>query len=225
MTRLTHQHALALTMLLVLTWSTASVAQDRYFPLDQRQPTGTAARFSRISRPHRYGYAQPVRVSLPSQGHVSYYSGSPHNPVLTQSPSQAGMMVGHVYRVKISGLPEYPGVELYPTIEILDRLHPPSDRIQDFPIPIEITAEEIEIVLDNRMVTKVVYLEQPDMAAPFHKDESSLITEMSSRANLLKEADLRGRPMAILRIGGRIPDPRSPQDEFYSTSPILISTQ
>lgn len=204
---------------------TIGMAQDRYFPLHHRQPTGIAGRWSVLTHPQKFGYTQPVEIRLPSVGHVTYYQGSPQNAVLTQSPSKVGMNVGFSYRIRISGMPEFPGAELYPTIEILDRLHPPEGQLEQFPIPIELTADEIEIVLQDRMVTKVVYLEQPDLAAPLQQEARIRVEELSPSANLLQAADERGRPMAIVRIGGRIPDPMTPGDAFYSTSPLFIPPQ
>ncbi len=90
------------------------------------------------------------------------------------------------------------------------------------PDPIEISEEEIEIALQDRMVTKVIYLEQPDLAKPIEQVSGTLTEDVSPRADLLKVADMKGRPMAILRIGGRVPDPHSPADEFYSRSPIFF---
>lgn len=214
--------AILMTTLLL---ATATTAQDRYFPLNHRQPTGMAAEWSVLTHPQKYGYTQPVEIKVPSAGHITYYQGSPQNAVLTQSPSKAGMQVGHTYRVKLSGMPEFPGAELYPTIEILDRLHPPAGLIERFPIPVEITAEEIEIVLQDRMVTKVIYLEQPDLATPISQEERLRVVDLPATANLLHAADERGRPMAILRIGGRTPDPLSPVDSFYSASPLYIPQQ
>lgn len=206
-----------------LTWlSTPGLAQDRHFPLHHRQPTGMAGEWSLIAQPQGYWYAQPVDVVLPSSGNVTFFQGSPGRQVAKASPATVGMMVGRVYRVKISNLPEFPGAELYPTIELLDRLHPPGEQVDAYSIPIEITAEEIEIVLQDRMVTKVIYLEQPDLAAPFVQEDQIRIEDLPVSENLLKAADERGRPMAILRIGGRIPDPRSQVDEFYSSSPLLF---
>lgn len=213
---------LSMTTLCLSVLGMSASAQDMYYPLDQRQPAGVAGRWSVIANPARQCYMQPVRVMLPSAGLVSYYNGATHNPVLTQAPSQTSMMVGHVYRIKLSGMPEFPGVELYPTIEVLDRLHPPEDLIHEFPIPVEITREEIEMALQDRMVTKVIYLEQPDFAMPVRQEDQPLVEDLPQHINLLQAADYRGRPMAILRLGGRIPDPNSPH-EFYSDSPILIT--
>lgn len=216
-----HTAILMSTLLL----STMSLAQERHFPLNQQLPTGTAGRWAVLTHPQMYGHMQPVRVQLPSAGHVTFYQGSPQNAVLTQSPADVGMMVGHTYRIRISGMPEFPGLEVFPTIEILNRLHPPQGYEAEFPIPIEITAAELEVVNQDRMVTKVIYLEQPDFAAPVEQEGRIRIEDLPATANLLKAADDRGRPMAILRMGGRQPDTSSPVDAFYSRSPLVVPQQ
>lgn len=197
-------------------------AEERYQPLDHRAPTGMAGRWSAMVKPGTIGLPQPVRVSLPTTGTVSFYAGSPLNPIPLPAPAQAGMGVGYVYRFRISEMPEFPGIELFPTVEILDRLHAPEEFAREFPIPIEINAEEIDIVLQDRMVTKVIYLEQPDLAFPVQQTAGIRIERLKPHENLLQAADQRGRPLAIVRIGGRIPDPRSPTDEFFSQSPLVL---
>ncbi|WP_437228062.1 hypothetical protein SH661x_000700 [Planctomicrobium sp. SH661] len=204
--------------------ATTGQAQERHQPLDHRAPTGMAGRWSAIIRPGTAGIPQPVQVRLPSSGTVTFYSGSPNNPIHMAAPAQVGMGVGYVYRFRISDLPEYPGVELYPTVELIDRLHAPANLAQEFPIPVELSEDEIEIVLQDRMVTKVIYLEEPDLAFPVEQETTIRAETLKPNENLLQAADQRGRPLAIVRIGGRIPDPRSPTDEFFSQSPLMLTT-
>ncbi|MCA8996549.1 MAG: hypothetical protein KDA80_06185 [Planctomycetaceae bacterium] len=202
-------------------WSPAFAQNGYYYPYSHRQATGVNGRVSALTRPAIVHAIQPVRVSLPTEGRITFYAGSPDNAQVQSTPAQPGMVPGHVYRLRISDMPEFPGVELYPTIELLDRLHPPQGLAQEFPIPIEITEEEIEIALRDQMVTKVIYLEQPDLANPIQQVGGVLTEDVRPTANLLQVADMKGRPMAILRIGGRIPDRHSATDEFYSRSPLF----
>lgn len=185
----------------------------RYTPLDHREVPGKVGRWNLIAKPSLYGYFQPVRVELPSQGLVSFYTPEQPQPVLTQAPAQAAMLIGPVYRLKIAGLPEYPGVELYPTVEVTDRLHPPAGQEDQWPIPVQITPEEIEAALQDRMVTKVVYLENPQRASLLNQENGDVLTfDSLGDDNLLDAADQLGRPVAILRLGGRTPDPNNPLD-------------
>ena len=102
----------------------------KYFPLDHRKPVGEAGRWQVIAQPGIQHYVQPVQIKLPTTGEVSFYNGSPQPAVTLPAPAQAGMQVGYAYRVKIANIPEYPGLEIYPSIELLGRLHPPARRTQ-----------------------------------------------------------------------------------------------
>ncbi|MEZ6064269.1 MAG: hypothetical protein R3B90_00845 [Planctomycetaceae bacterium] len=186
----------------------------RYSPLDHREQMGQVGQWQLIAKPSLYGYYQPVRIEVPTQGLVSFYTPDSPQPVLSQAPAQASMLVGGVYRFRVTGLPEYPGLEIYPTVEVLDRLHPTGQE-QAFPIPVTITPEEIEAVIREQMVTKVIYLERPQLASALEVDRTGLVTyDVPASSNLIDTADQLGRPMAILRIGGRQPDPMNPHDEL-----------
>jgi hypothetical protein len=185
----------------------------RYTPLNQGEVPGKVARWNLIAKPSLYGYFQPVQISLPSAGQVAFFVPEQPQPVVVPGPAQASLLIGPVYRVRVSGLTDFPGVELYPTIEITDRLHPPAGREEDFPIPIEITREEIEAALQDRMVTKVIYLERPQVANAMEQLDDRILTfDTPGHSNLLDAADQMGRPVAILRLGGRTPDVNNPYD-------------
>jgi hypothetical protein len=198
----------------------------RFTPLNQHEVPGKVAHWNLIAQPTLVGYFQPVEIRLPTQGLVSFYSPQQSAPVLTQSPAQAAMLIGPVYRFRIAGLPEHPGVELYPTIELVDRLHPPAGREWEFPVPVEITPEEIDAALGEQFVIKVIYLERPQTASVLSDEEGGVLTyDAPGRANLLDAADQLGRPIAILRLGSRVPDPHNPAESPFATAaPIQVQS-
>ena len=133
---------------------------------------------------------------------------------MLQHRQLVGVNVGHIYRLRLSDLPVALGEEVYPTIELLDRLHPPAGREMEFPIPIVFTQDDIRIALSGQLVTRVIYLEQPQIAQtldPLHREIPQTVPPSE---NALKEADRLGRPMAIIRIGGRKPSVNSPHQFF-----------
>src|SRR4029077_13133437 len=133
-------------------------------------------------------------------GEVAFYTGPECRATALAAPAVVGLRGGSTYRLKISNLADFPGVELYPTLELLDRLHPPRGREIDFAIPITLTAEEIESALDGRLVTKVIYLEQPDRAAPVRNATADRVRLVRPKDNALAIADEAGRPMVIVRL-------------------------
>ena len=197
-----------------------------YQPIDQTYPTGKAAQWTAFQGKAGPPFVQPGLVTIEGGGYVTFFNRPPAGPALALSPARAAVMVGHTYRLRISDLPEMPGVELYPSIEILDRLHPPPGYESKFPIPVEITREEIDAAIGGRLVTKVVYVEQPNIAAPVDQQTPMRVTTLRPYANLLAEADLLGRPVMIIRLGGRTPDPNHPDPAFFGYgAPVLLPIQ
>ncbi|HEY2251703.1 MAG TPA: hypothetical protein VGH74_11605 [Planctomycetaceae bacterium] len=205
-------------------WPGAGWAQStnkgRYFALDQSAAPGVAGKFAGVQR----GFIpvmQFVKVELPnstgegSGGQVDFYTNAQGESAAAASPAIAALRVGSVYRLKISDMPDFPGAELYPTIELIDRLHPPRGREVEFAIPITLTAEEIAMALEGRLVTKVIYLEQPDRAAPVRNTNAARNRLADPRENLLAVADEAGRPMVIVRLGGRLPDAAASESGFF----------
>ena len=119
-----------------------------------------------------------------------------------------GLKVGVGYKLRLSNLPDRPGVELYPTIEVVGHLHRPA-KIDPgkYPIRVVFGVEDLVDAADSgRLVTQVVYLEDPEQALPIKldKDEPPIVT-LNPAEEPLKVASALGRVMAILRIGARRP--------------------
>lgn len=191
---------------------------DKYFPLDQTVQPGKAGRWSVQTRRDpalERGWFQPIRVELPGSAEVTFYSGNSEGVATLPAPASAALLVGRVYRLKVSNIADFPGLDLYPTVELLDRLHPPEGKASYYPIPLTITAEEIEAVLQGRLVTKIVYLEQPTSAYVGPSADRIRNLRVDPRVNALAAADQHGRPMAIVRVGGRIPTAQDEDSGFY----------
>lgn len=177
----------------------------RYQPLNQFSPPGLAARWSSLRGLASPDWSQPVRVILDGDGEVTFYHSRPVGEVTQVSPAQIGMAVGHSYRLKLSNMAGLPGVELYPTLEVIDRLHPPAGQKHEFPVPVHISRDDIELALSGHLVTRVVYLEQPQFAAPYELDDATRVRQLLPDENPIEQADRFGRPMIIVRLGGRMP--------------------
>lgn len=203
-------------------WGSALPAQaqtsrtGRYYPFDQTLPPGVGAQMAAAGRRDLTCALQPIRVELPgSGGRVSFYVSCDGALNELNSPALAAVQIGAVYRLRLDRLPDFPGLELYPTVELIDRLHPPRGREAEFPVPVPFTEQELRAAAQGRLVTKVIYLEQPDRALPVDGSTAARTRLAGPRENILAAADEVGRPMAIVRLGGRTPDPRSPEPGFF----------
>lgn len=187
----------------------------RMSPLNQNLPPGMVAEMLVAAGRANPGYFQPVKVFLPSEGRVTFFDQRPDQPVEVEAPAQAALLLGRLYRFKIDNLPEFPGVEFYPSVELLDRLHPPLDKIDQFPVEFELTEEEFEWAATGRLITKVIYLEQPQRVGITRLETPRKTEELLPVQNAIAEADDRGRPMAIVRLGGRTPDAGGMDPQFF----------
>ncbi|MEO2014750.1 MAG: hypothetical protein ABGZ53_10305 [Fuerstiella sp.] len=200
----------------------AQTGSDYHQPLSQNSPPGQAAAWMNYLRQYDPAWRQPLSVDVAGGGQLEVFSGSNHPVGGATTPALVAASVGHVYRLRIGKMPAFPGTEIYPSIELLDRLHPPQGRENEFPIPIIITAEDIRTALNGQLVTRVIYLEQPQIAQELDPLRREIPQSVLPSDNSLQEADRLGRPMAIIRIGGRRPTAGSSLSFFGTGGAVEI---
>ncbi|MFW6170547.1 MAG: hypothetical protein ACODAD_08655 [Planctomycetota bacterium] len=165
------------------------------------------------------GHFQAVEITAPKGAQLALPMDG------TFAPSQpgalkAGMLVGHVYRLKVTNIPFHEGQEVFPSIEVINRLYPPPGVEAEFPIPVQLTREELERALGGQFVVRVIYLEDPRAALPSPDDpEQQRYFEVGRGEDPLEVADSLGRPMAILRIGSRVPEVDQASGRFLFRAP------
>ena len=143
-----------------------------------------------------------VRFAGPTGMHVVVYQGQAR-PRDLAAPAQFGLRPGYVYRMELNGFPGRPGVSLYPTLEVRGTLAlPPGLSGAGFPAPVVITEDDLQKALAGVLVTKVIYLEHPERAAPTATTiDQPLEVTLTPDRDLLTEAHERGRPVMVLRLG------------------------
>ncbi|MEO8269158.1 MAG: hypothetical protein ABI557_05530, partial [Aureliella sp.] len=84
--------------------------------------------------------------------------------------------------------------------------------------------EDLQLALDGGLVTRVIYLEDSEIAEPIDMTpETQIVHNVPSSDNALQVADQLGKPVAILRIGSRVPlDPNGDLREFLYGCPPWI---
>lgn len=169
------------------------------------------------------GYFQPVEIKAPPGALVSLATEGQFEPA-APTPQTAGMLIGSVYRLKVTHIRGAEGQEVFPTIEVIDRTYPPRGQELRFPIPVELTHEDLQIALAGKFVTRVIYLENPRLALPTPEDPAEHNWfEAGAGRDPLAVADRLGRPVAILRMGGRLPEgPHEINRQFLYGSPPLL---
>ncbi len=167
------------------------------------------------------GHFQPVEIKAPLGAVIALAEGGQFGEPAA-APIRVGMLISPVYRMRLTGIPGHAGEEVFPTVEIIDRLYTPHGQEQRFAIPVEITQGDLELALAGKFVTRVIYVEDPEKALPVRTDAVTGQNwfEAGPGRDPLAIADQLGRPVAILRMGGRIPmDPQMPDPQFLGGCP------
>ncbi len=195
---------------------------EGYWPLNHLAGPGVASQWAGQLGKACPGDMQTIQISGPEGVVISYFDTAARE-FTTASGTKVEVQVAAAYRLKISNIPGYPGVELYPTIELIDRTHPPVHLKHEFPVPLIIRQEDIDAALMDDMVTKVIYVDQPDIASTMPALDNRMRSETLPAANnLLAEADMRGRPILIFRMGRRQPNPHQPGSFLVSGGPVHV---
>lgn len=144
-----------------------------------------------------------VRFAAPAGMRVQFYPGGGQTRTLP-APALAGLRPGYIYRVQLSGFPRQPGLVLYPSLEVRGSLQlPKASRPWEHPAPLVFTPEDLDHVLRGDLVTKILVLEHPDQAVPQASAPDLPLEIDGGPRDPMAEARVRGRPVLIVRLGGR----------------------
>jgi hypothetical protein len=167
------------------------------------------------------GYFQPVEIQAPPGAKIALATpGGFTEP--QPAPVVVGLLIGHVYRLRVTNIPGEPnvGLEVFPTIELVNRLYPPPGYEARFPIPVQLAQDDLETAINGQFVTRVVYLEDPFNPLPVAETpQTQRYYEVHPQDDPLEVADRLGRPMAIARLGSRQPDATGPSAAFTYGAP------
>ena len=147
-------------------------------------------------------------VVVPGDMTVTVYPGTPTATVVKPGAT-VGFRPGYSYRLAIGNIPGRPGETIYPVLEVRGSLIPRAKmNPMEFPTPIFISGLDIQRALQGNLVTKAIYLEDPEKATPIQTepDEPIEFTDVSVD-EAFAAAEEYGRLVAVLRIGDRRPDP------------------
>jgi uncharacterized repeat protein (TIGR01451 family) len=145
-----------------------------------------------------------LRLQGPAGSRFTVYYGMPEGASLP-APVSLAVRPGYVYRFKLTDIPKHPGVALYPTVEVHGTLHlPPGGQAALHPAPVSFSESDIDQVLAGAFITKVVVLEHPERAAPIATElGQALETDLRPHEDPVAHARVLGRPVLIVRLGGR----------------------
>ena len=119
-------------------------------------------------------------------------------------PARQNFPQGGLFRVKLTNIPGREGVERYPTIELAFANPRTGAYLAHNSVPIQLDEEDFDQVVTGNVVTKVLYLPDPDFQGPALAGIDTLVsTRLDPGIDPIVEADRRGSILAIIRLGDK----------------------
>jgi len=148
-----------------------------------------------------------VRVVKPSGMKVAWLASGPdgrptYSPTVLEAPGRYNFLQAAIYRLKLSNIEGRPGLEVYPTLEVVPA-NPKTDAfLAHSAVPLEFTNEDFDQIAAGNYVVKVIYLPDPqfqEVAATGIEEISS--TRLEPGADPIVEALRRGSILLVIRMG------------------------
>ncbi len=121
-------------------------------------------------------------------------------------PGRADFPQSAVYQLVFGNIPGegWEGVSLYPTLEVRSAHPNTMSYLAHNTVPVEITNEDLEHVRSNNMVTKVIYLPDPQYQARAIAGVETLVsTTLDPGIDPIQQAEKMGTIMVVLRVGNK----------------------
>ncbi|MEZ6093901.1 MAG: hypothetical protein R3C03_06635 [Pirellulaceae bacterium] len=184
----------------------AQPSGNRHYFHGSNAAPGELAFQALLANPQWQQKVQPVKLVVPERAMVSIWNNGAFEDSTYQNPT-VGLTIGPVYRFQVSALDQAQQITIYPTIELINQLNPPTGMESRFPIKVVLTEADLRAASSGRLIVKVVYLENPDTAMPYRQtaDDQPFIY-ISETEDALRTAERLGRPMAVVRLGSRVPN-------------------
>ena len=148
-----------------------------------------------------------VRFVGPAGMKISWYGPSSEGkggfgPQYLQAPARYNFLQASIYRLKLSDIPNRPGMELYPTLEVVPVKQKTCTFLAHSAVPVVFTEEDFEQAAAGNFVVKVIYLPDPqfqDLAATGPDEVVS--SRLDPGVDPIIEAKRRGSILLVVRLG------------------------
>ncbi len=113
-------------------------------------------------------------------------------------PGRYSFLHSAVYRLKLADIPNRPGLELFPTLEITPVTKATEAFVNHNAVPVEFTDADFDKVSAGQTIVKVVYLPSE---AEKDKAPAVLVSYDDPKKEVIEEAQRRGTILAVVRMG------------------------
>jgi hypothetical protein len=148
-----------------------------------------------------------VKFSSPSGMKIYWYHKSAdgkagYTKVPLEVPGRYNFLQAAIFRLKLTNIPGNPGLEVYPTLEVVPANAKTSEFLTHNAVPVSFTDDDFKQVQSGNFVVKVIYLANPQNQgelAPGTGEMSS--TQLPPGQDPIQEAQKRGQILLVIRMG------------------------
>jgi hypothetical protein len=148
-----------------------------------------------------------VRFVGPAGMKITWYSPTPDGkagfgPQYLEAPGRYNFTQAAIYRLKLSDIADLPGVELYPTLEVVPANIKTTTFLAHSAVPVSFTPEDFQQVASGNFLVKVIYLPDPqfqDLAGTGLEEIVS--SRLEPGVDPIAEAHKRGSILLVVRLG------------------------
>jgi hypothetical protein len=149
-----------------------------------------------------------VRFVRPSGMKVAWFTttadGKPgYSENAIEVPGRYNFLQAAIYRLKLTNIEGQPGLEVYPTLEVV----PANPRTEEFLahsyVPVQFTKEDFRQVASGNYLVKVIYLPRREFQDGAILPPGEIVsTQLEPGADPISEALRRGDILLVIRMGG-----------------------
>jgi hypothetical protein len=135
-----------------------------------------------------------------------------------KAPARYNFLQASIYRLKLSDIPHHPGVELYPTLEVVPAKPKTCTFLAHSAVPVSFTEEDFGQAAAGNFVVKVIYLPDPqfqDLAAT--SPDEVVSSRLEPGVDPIVEAQRRGCILLVVRLGNI--DLEAPNRRLFTDAP------
>jgi hypothetical protein len=117
-------------------------------------------------------------------------------------PGRYNFVQGAIYRLKLSDIPNRPGVDLYPTLEVVPSNYKTDAFIAHSAVPVFFSEDDFDQIANGNLLTKVIYLPFPQYQDIATAGPDEIVsTRLDPGQDPIQEACKRGSILLVVRVG------------------------
>jgi hypothetical protein len=128
-------------------------------------------------------------------------------PPVIEAPGTVNLSQGTTYRLKLTNIRRQPGLEVYPTLEVVKATNPRvAELLAHCPVPLGFSDDDFKQVRAGNAIVKVIYLPlEASEQAGYVLPAELRSMDLASQAHLISEASRKGDVLLVIRLGSMEP--------------------